>query len=283
MDKKEHSLQFKTWNHSSDSDLNFCEGRYIDFKFPPHFHEHYVIQIVEYGIIEWSCQRRNIKTEPGIISIINPGEIHTGSSYEEKPLYYKSIRPELRHLQDILAILDLPNNKTPEFTSIHISHPSLLQKIKELTTFSTQEHDILQFDSLLIEFFLQLFEQHSNIKCPSNSMRYQDNQKISRAISFIKENFDRQFTLEELSLFCQAEACYLIKLFKKRVGLTPYQYLRNYRIEIAKKKLQQNIALSQVALEVGFFDQSHFHRNFKPLTGMTPFQYKRQFCTRFGA
>ncbi len=51
----------------------------------------------------------------------------------------------------------------------------------------------------------------------------------------------------------------------------------NCRIELAKKLLQKGFGLSQVALECGFFDQSHFHRHFKAITTVTPKEYQVNF------
>jgi transcriptional regulator GlxA family with amidase domain len=49
------------------------------------------------------------------------------------------------------------------------------------------------------------------------------------------------------------------------------------RIERAKTLLQRGFDLSHVALECGFFDQSHLHRHFKAVTTVTPKEYQINF------
>jgi len=64
---------------------------------------------------------------------------------------------------------------------------------------------------------------------------------------------------------------------REATGITPHAYRLNCRIELAKKFLQKGYDLSQVALECGFFDQSHFHRHFKAITTVTPKEYQVNF------
>ena len=69
----------------------------------------------------------------------------------------------------------------------------------------------------------------------------------------------------------------LLRQFKAATGVTPHAYRLNCRIELAKRLLQEGCDLSQVALECGFFDQSHFHRHFKAMTTVTPGAYQVNF------
>ncbi len=57
------------------------------------------------------------------------------------------------------------------------------------------------------------------------------------------------------------------------MNMTPHAFLLNSKINKAKEMLKDDYSIVDVALECGFFDQSHFTRNFKSLYGTTPGQY----------
>lgn len=61
------------------------------------------------------------------------------------------------------------------------------------------------------------------------------------------------------------------------MNLTPHSYLLNIRINKAKEYLKSGYSLAQTAQECGFFDKSHFHRNFLKIVATTPNEYKLNF------
>lgn len=68
---------------------------------------------------------------------------------------------------------------------------------------------------------------------------------------------------------------HMIRQFKKDVGLTPHQFQIQCRIRKAQKMLLSNKTIAEVALDMGFFDQSHFVKCFKKIVGMTPASYQK--------
>lgn len=69
----------------------------------------------------------------------------------------------------------------------------------------------------------------------------------------------------------------LLRRFKEATGITPHAFRLNRRIDLAKELLQSGMEIADVALQCGFYDQSHLHRHFKALTAMTPRQYQINF------
>ena len=69
---------------------------------------------------------------------------------------------------------------------------------------------------------------------------------------------------------------YFCRLFKQSTGITPYQYLIKCRVDRAKVLLmQRKLSIADVALEVGFSNQSNFTKHFKRLVGVTPQKFAR--------
>lgn len=83
-----------------------------------------------------------------------------------------------------------------------------------------------------------------------------------------------------LSLDEMAEAVYIskyhfIRSFKQEIGLTPHQFQIQNRIRKAQRLLSQTGTIAEVALAVGFYDQSHFVKQFEKIVGLTPAGYRR--------
>lgn len=94
---------------------------------------------------------------------------------------------------------------------------------------------------------------------------------------FIKNNYNKRFTLEEAAEVADLNKFYLTKLFRKTTGLTIWQFLQNYRIEKAKVLLgQDNRNITDVCYEIGINDLTYFERLFKKHTGLLPSEFKKQ-------
>lgn len=66
-----------------------------------------------------------------------------------------------------------------------------------------------------------------------------------------------------------------IRRFRREMGATPHQYILRSKVRRAKDLLAQPLPITSVALEAGFYDQSHFDRHFKKVVGLTPRDYRK--------
>lgn len=101
--------------------------------------------------------------------------------------------------------------------------------------------------------------------------------QLRRAIDFIDANMSRDISLSDVSEAAGLSPFHFARLFKVSTGLPPHRYIVQCRVERAKGLLlQPNLSISEIALQLGFCDQSHFSAQFKRVYGMTPKQYMRQ-------
>jgi len=70
----------------------------------------------------------------------------------------------------------------------------------------------------------------------------------------------------------------LQRLFNEYVGIGPKWVINRYRLHEAIERLAEggNVVWTELALELGYFDQAHFVRDFKALVGRPPAEYARQ-------
>jgi AraC-like DNA-binding protein len=74
----------------------------------------------------------------------------------------------------------------------------------------------------------------------------------------------------------ELDRAYLIRTFRRTVGMPPHRYLIQIRVREAKRLIREGWPLAEVAAETGFADQSHLTRQFKSLTGLTPGQLRTE-------
>lgn len=99
--------------------------------------------------------------------------------------------------------------------------------------------------------------------------------KLRRALEFIEAHFDRPITLARLAAVVNLSPFHFHRQFKQSAGLTPRKYIYQLRIERAKTLLcDSDLPLADVAIQVGFADQSHFTVSFRRATSMTPRTYR---------
>ncbi|MBS1208825.1 MAG: AraC family transcriptional regulator [Proteobacteria bacterium] len=70
---------------------------------------------------------------------------------------------------------------------------------------------------------------------------------------------------------------HFVRAFRRAVGMTPHAWQLDARINRARILLDQGMPLTELALHLGFADQSHFQRAFKQRVAVTPRQYQRNF------
>ncbi|TXI01345.1 MAG: AraC family transcriptional regulator [Rhizobium sp.] len=104
---------------------------------------------------------------------------------------------------------------------------------------------------------------------------------IGKIVSYIEDNMHSTIGLLELAAIAGVSRFHFARLFKNSLGETPMSYVERMRIERAKNLIQQGrLALVDVALTVGFADQSHFTRRFHRHMGCTPAAYARNMGLR---
>lgn len=120
------------------------------------------------------------------------------------------------------------------------------------------------------------------IRCDLRAAR--ENQKgnraddVERAVSFIKDNYAAEITIDDIVDNIHLSKYHFIRLFKRVIGVTPYAYLIAYRINRSKLLLRtSDKTIGCIALECGFADTSNFITQFKRHTGQKPTDYRCAF------
>ena len=100
--------------------------------------------------------------------------------------------------------------------------------------------------------------------------------KLKTVLSFIRENFHLQITLDDMADHAGMSTKYFCSKFKEMTTKTPIEYLNTYRIEQASRKLlNTDISVTDTAFLCGFNDLSYFIKTFKTYKGITPAKFRK--------
>ncbi|MDD3766075.1 MAG: AraC family transcriptional regulator [Eubacteriales bacterium] len=98
---------------------------------------------------------------------------------------------------------------------------------------------------------------------------------VSNAINFIKSNYMKDISIGLITKEIGLDRSYFYEIFKKQTGISPKQFLIDYRIEAACKLLRQtNYKISDIARSVGYEDEFMFSRMFSKRKGISPLKYR---------
>lgn len=100
---------------------------------------------------------------------------------------------------------------------------------------------------------------------------------LKRALAYLKDHAAEPLTLGDLARQAHVSQSHLGFLFRNELGTTFKPLLQQLRIEHAKQLLrsEQRLRITDVALQVGFGDLSHFEKSFRRVVGVSPRSYRR--------
>jgi AraC-like DNA-binding protein len=98
---------------------------------------------------------------------------------------------------------------------------------------------------------------------------------VGRVLTLLHGKPSHPWTLEELALEAAASRSALADRFTQIVGCPPIQYLTQWRMQLAAKRLADHgVKVAAVTHEVGYESEAAFSRAFKKFVGRSPNQWR---------
>lgn len=122
---------------------------------------------------------------------------------------------------------------------------------------------------LIIEIERKFHETSSELKTYYGSI------KFFEIKNFIDENYCKKITLVDIAKEFYCSPVYLGRLFKKCIGVSFIDYIRDKRMEKAIEYLvTTNVAIEEIVMKVGYSDKTQFYNVFEKYTGKTPKKFR---------
>ena len=106
--------------------------------------------------------------------------------------------------------------------------------------------------------------------------KYDKFDSILSVVEFIRNNYNKNHSIQYYAGLCNLDRYYFIKLFKECTGESPHLFKTKIRIEKAKELLcNTNMNNTQIAERIGYSSSYYFSRIFKAYTGEAPEMYRK--------
>jgi len=242
-----------------------------------HSHETLALGILEHGVIQVQFHeqsKQNVVSNTMIV--FNPNQVHrtkkvSNNSYGYYTLHIntqwcKKIQDELFGKQDGFI------NVFPNI----IEDTQIVEELLKLYQEITQGKNADKYEETVEILLKNIFKNYCDVTALHENKK-EDNILLLKIEQYILDNVNNQITTQDISKEVNYSEAYISRVFKKKFGLSPHAFLVNQKINRAKNKLRnsKNQDLSQLAVEVGFYDQSHFTNTFKRYFSLTPKQYQK--------
>lgn len=261
---------------SDDLETSFeaLSATYITHSFARHTHEGFAIGVVERGAETFYYRGDNHVAPEGSIVVINPGELHTGQAVTEQGWSYRMLYPEAELLQRAATEAAGSLQPIPFFPHPVIRDPELFRSMLQMHYALESSPSALERETLLLSVLVQFVRRHADTRV-ALAAPTPDHSALEQAKSYLQTHFVENTSLEQLARLVHLSPFHLSRLFREQVGLPPHAYLNQVRVTRAKSLLRQGMPIAEVALRVGFADQSHLNKAFKRIVGVAPGQYSK--------
>jgi AraC-like DNA-binding protein len=262
------------WQVSGPAGVDLLRARYVRQQFPRHWHDCFVICVNERGAhASWYAGETVILPE-GCVTIVPPGEVHTGRPVPGAPWYYRAMYVSAAQMAEIAAEVGLPAGTMPAFPGLCLPDPMLADAFLRAHRQCEASADALERDTIIAELLLAVVRRHA--AWPRGRLdRLVPNAAVRRVEEYIRQSSARRITLDALAGVAGVSRHAVLRAFRRYVGIAPYEYVTQVRVEHAKRLLRQGTPIAAVSQRVGFADQSHLTRHFKRLLGVTPGAFAR--------
>lgn len=235
-------------------------------KIPTHEHKNPYLCLAVSGEFDEDCFGKRVEVTPSTL-IFHPAQKSHANQFDSQggQCFNIEFTPISLKKHGIQAS-SVANMHESSFGSISHTAIKLYREFRHPDQFSA-----LAMESLLLETLVSMAreKQLAGRQTPA---------WLSQAIVFVKERFATTLSLHDVADEVGVEPAKLARAFRQKMNCSLTDFMRRVRVEFVCHKLAQgDQSIGEIALEAGFYDQSHMTRSFRREMGITPSAYRQTY------
>ena len=251
---------------------------------PTHWHEEAELTLIVRGASTYTVQLESEQVREGDIVFVPPQVLHavtTGGGEMESDTFVFHMNLLGAGTGDVCSLrylAPLSSQKLTPPTVIRREHPlyeQLLRIIRDMNCIwegKEPGYELMIKAQLLT--VLALLVPYCVKDSAELALRAEHAEKIKAALDFMDNNYGEEIAIADVAAACYFSQYHFMRFFKKYMGMSCGEYLKNLRLEKAAQAFTRgNTGILDVAMESGFRNLSYFYREFQKKYGYTPKQF----------
>ena len=243
-------------------------------------HRHFEIVMAYRGFTEARAVRQAVSSRGRYVNVVSdtmnvllPGDFHE-TVRQRVPGTFQVLLIEPEHVSELLPEVERLDRLhfVPGVFSVTPSFRALCRRVHRLIGVEAEPLAVEETAARLLRATVALAGE-PELRAKFSLERRPDPAVIRKVVDYLEAHHSESPDLRQLAEIAGYDRFRLVRAFRLITGVTPHQYLVQIRIGRARARLAVGEPITTVALDSGFFDQSHFHRHFKAIVGVTPGEY----------
>ncbi|MBR5527828.1 MAG: helix-turn-helix transcriptional regulator [Clostridia bacterium] len=242
-----------------------------------HWHEEYEFIMVENGAALCIINGESVNLNKNTAILVQSGVLHSIHARPNTNITAIVVSPALWADRAFGELFNGQISFQYIFDNNEPTDRSVIEILKHIV--NIYERECFGYEFILKAKFAELFAiliENERI-CHTPKQSRKTPAELKTMMDYIHEHYAGKITLKTLSALSFYSQTYIIKLFKKFTNFTPAEYITQYRLTHAQRKLKNGLESNlDIALSCGFNSESYFVYAFKKRYGITPHTYRIQ-------
>lgn len=242
------------------------------YSYGPAIRDCHLLHICIEGKGDFYTNNQQYQIEPGQGFLIYPHELTFYQADKNDPWHYIWIAIAGKEVERYLDLLRLSkDNPVFQCPDTALAASYIDDMISHRTLSYSNE---IYIEGVLMKLLSYLIGV-ANI--PYKEEQKNANVYISKALSYIQNNYQNPITVQEIADYLALNRSYLTELFRKTVHCSPQQFIMNFRITRAAGFLTDtDLTVENIAYSCGYSNIYSFSKAFKKIMGCSPSQYRKK-------